>query len=763
MGAVFLVSLFLGAACSTELHGKPNQQPKLIPKETPPDPRLTIEPYFAGSGAEEFAKGNWAAAEKKFKKAVAKQSEETKAKLSLLIAVCESKQGKWTQAATRFAALVEELPALSDYLHFNAARAFFFAKDRVTAEKQARAVQHGSAWSADASFLVGDILRGRSDQQATLSHYRDYVAKNPNGIRRPEAFYRIAVALETLGANKKKRTAAYEKVISEGSKTTWATKAKQKLDTKRPKRRRSKVSGVSSLAKGLDLLQAKQNKQAERELRRALASRELTNEQRCETQYNLGVSIWQQRRREDAVPVFDKAIKACKKAKLEDLHVKSAYQAGRTLVMLDKAKEAIARYGIIEEQYPENSYADDARVLAARQYRWLGEDKKADDLLATVSAKYPTGDMRSEAFWRLAWPAYKRGEYKTAEKWLQEQVRAVPLETHWSREGQALYWLARTRAKQGLTSAAFDTYLETIETYPLSYYALLALNRIRESNPIQYGHLVSSLGTSDALPSLYLDSMLADENVQRGIEFSKLGLKKEAKRQFTRGRITPPRHRKQVTEKEHADILRASAHMFYESGNFKDSHWILRWHALEFKRSWPHPGSRGTWRAAYPEAFRTEVKKSATKNGIPAGLLSAFMREESGFQPHLESWANAIGLTQLLIPTAKQYAKGTGIRVNSKTLREPAKNLTIGSRYMAHLMKRFSNHPALAIAAYNAGEGSVSKWLNERGDWPQDEFQEDIPFGEARGYSKRVLASYFAYSFLADGTVPVISQTLKPK
>ena len=48
------------------------------------------------------------------------------------------------------------------------------------------------------------------------------------------------------------------------------------------------------------------------------------------------------------------------------------------------------------------------------------------------------------------------------------------------------------------------------------------------------------------------------------------------------------------------------------------------------------------------------------------------------------------------------------------------------------------------------------KWLCERGDWPLDEFAEQIPYDETRNYSKRVLNSYFIYQYLSDGTVPVM-------
>ena len=87
-------------------------------------------------------------------------------------------------------------------------------------------------------------------------------------------------------------------------------------------------------------------------------------------------------------------------------------------------------------------------------------------------------------------------------------------------------------------------------------------------------------------------------------------------------------------------------------------------------------------------------------------------------------------------------------------LLDPAKNVELGSRFLGFLWKHFDGAPPLAIAGYNAGEAAVDRWLGERGDLAMDEFMETIPYDETRNYTKRVLASYFAYSWLY-GSKPV--------
>ena len=94
-------------------------------------------------------------------------------------------------------------------------------------------------------------------------------------------------------------------------------------------------------------------------------------------------------------------------------------------------------------------------------------------------------------------------------------------------------------------------------------------------------------------------------------------------------------------------------------------------------------------------------------------------------------------------------------------LLDPAKNVEIGSRFLGFLWKHFNAVPPLTIAGYNAGEAAVEKWLGERGGLAMDEFMETIPYDETRNYTKRVLASYFAYSWLyGDAPVPKVPMAM---
>ncbi len=78
---------------------------------------------------------------------------------------------------------------------------------------------------------------------------------------------------------------------------------------------------------------------------------------------------------------------------------------------------------------------------------------------------------------------------------------------------------------------------------------------------------------------------------------------------------------------------------------------------------------------------------------------------------------------------------------------KPEVAIRIGATYFGGLLRRYGSE-ALALAAYNAGDVPVQRWLKARGTLALDEFVEEIPIQETRGYVKRVLRSYAAYRYL---------------
>ncbi len=150
---------------------------------------------------------------------------------------------------------------------------------------------------------------------------------------------------------------------------------------------------------------------------------------------------------------------------------------------------------------------------------------------------------------------------------------------------------------------------------------------------------------------------------------------------------------------------------------------------------------------------------SFPKDGLPTDQLAsidkaavyAITRQESRFRADAISSAGARGLMQLMPGTAKETAKKVGVEYSSKRLTsDPSYNALLGSTYLANQLARFDGSLVLAAAAYNAGGGNASKWVNAFGDPRSDTVDpviwvELIPFQETRTYVKRVLGNYVVY------------------
>lgn len=155
----------------------------------------------------------------------------------------------------------------------------------------------------------------------------------------------------------------------------------------------------------------------------------------------------------------------------------------------------------------------------------------------------------------------------------------------------------------------------------------------------------------------------------------------------------------------------------------------------------------------YPTYYSTTITQQAQHHQLNPFIVLGLMREESHFNPQAISSSKALGLMQLLVPTAAEVAEQTGLVSNRRAFRpeqlfDPNTNIALGTAYLGKLHQQFSAYGTrggmLAVGAYNGGPGAMSRWakahanlLTTDPDW----FVENIPFAESREYIKKVYAS----------------------
>ena len=133
------------------------------------------------------------------------------------------------------------------------------------------------------------------------------------------------------------------------------------------------------------------------------------------------------------------------------------------------------------------------------------------------------------------------------------------------------------------------------------------------------------------------------------------------------------------------------------------------------------------------------IRQQAREKRLDPALIAAVIYEESKFRDQT-SHAGARGLMQITPETAEFIAKRSGgTRFRQDDLATPQINISYGAYYLRYLVDRYEGNQELAVAAYNAGETNVDRWVRKAGGPEAFDTVRDIPFPETRAYVKGVL------------------------
>jgi soluble lytic murein transglycosylase len=181
---------------------------------------------------------------------------------------------------------------------------------------------------------------------------------------------------------------------------------------------------------------------------------------------------------------------------------------------------------------------------------------------------------------------------------------------------------------------------------------------------------------------------------------------------------------------------------------------------LPFRMARDHLGlTRRAERWLYPVAFAQTLPQRAREAGIDPYLYLSVMRRESAFRRDARSGAGALGLVQLIPPTAERLAVVHGVAPSRvRSLEDPGVSIPLGAAYLGLLADRFVQ-PAVFLAAYNAGPVAVAGWVTARAGVPLDVWVEDVAYRETRRYVKAVLADAVVFRSIWEGSALALDGT----
>jgi soluble lytic murein transglycosylase len=155
--------------------------------------------------------------------------------------------------------------------------------------------------------------------------------------------------------------------------------------------------------------------------------------------------------------------------------------------------------------------------------------------------------------------------------------------------------------------------------------------------------------------------------------------------------------------------------------------------------SWPRVHD-AVQEIALPLRHEDIIRQQAAQKDLDPALIAAVIYAESRFRDGQRSHAGAEGLMQITPATAHDIArKSGGTEFVTGDLATPQVNISYGAWYLRYLMGRYAGNRTFALAAYNAGEGNVDRWIDRARRRNADLTVAAIPFSETRTYVQRVL------------------------
>ena len=379
---------------------------------------------------------------------------------------------------------------------------------------------------------------------------------------------------------------------------------------------------------------------------------------------------------------------------------------------------------------------------------------KADEsyFLRSAVAAYPTAIDVAQAQFELAWMEHENNNFQTSSQMLTEHL-ARYVDKDSTNRGKAGYWAARDSERAGKTAESCALYDAVLYRYGANWYGYLALQRLTNlrgqrkcQNSPQFAadSLVPKATENLKTVTVAAETATAKEleRAEKSDELGAVGLFDWALEELQEAQKTAPSSPK-------INLALARHYRFREDN--VSAFLALAKSYPDYSQMFPEEMSREEWDIFYPLRNWNDIKLWAKNRNLDSFQVAGLIRQESVFNPRAKSNANAYGLMQLLVPTARTMARkynSATTDIFGETLFQPALNIELGTAYMRDQFDRFGRIEFVA-AAYNAGPNRVPQWQASL-PYEMDEFVEAIPFRETKGYVQGVIRNSAQYRRLYD-------------
>jgi soluble lytic murein transglycosylase len=405
----------------------------------------------------------------------------------------------------------------------------------------------------------------------------------------------------------------------------------------------------------------------------------------------------------------------------------------------------------MREKLPNSDWTPKAMIAVGMAARDAKNKSDESYFLKAAVAAYPKAVDVAQAQFELAWLAHENRNFQESSKMLIEHLARYAREDTTNR-GKAGYWAARDSERAGKIPEACALYDAVVYRYGANWYGYLALQRLTALRGRRQCQSAPNFPAGSLVPqaveNLKLVTVAPETSTERELlraakseDLSTVGLFDWAIEELKEAKKTADNSPK---------INLALARHYRLKGDNVNALLALAKSYPDYAQMFPEEMGREEWDIFYPLTHWKDIKYWAERRNLDPYQVAGLIRQETIFNPTARSSANAYGLMQLLVPTAQAMARkyGTNAAITGQALFNPQLNIELGTAYMREQLTKYGRIEYMAVA-YNAGPGRVVQWAKTL-PFEIDEYVEQIPFRETRGYVQGVIRNTAQYRRLYD-------------
>jgi soluble lytic murein transglycosylase len=449
----------------------------------------------------------------------------------------------------------------------------------------------------------------------------------------------------------------------------------------------------------------------------------------------------------EAIPQLRGALEAGLSA---ERAARARFYLGQALLRLDAVDEGVAVLRQVADDLPGSDLAARAFLRAGRRLEVAGRLEGASELYGLASQVLPSSPAAQEANARLVFTLMLRGAAPQA-------LAAAQALAEGGADGKAkglgLLWASKSLAKVGDRAQA-NALLNRAAELDADGYGGLRARAILEGDT-RGGQGPADLDLSRLQPSSDDVASLEGWLKGRGIDSATLEREQASEPGYQRAALLYRIGMPEWASWELQDLaarwefdparLYGLARYAAERG---DTTLGMRFALAAQKAAGSTVAAlpRPLQRLIYPLPYADTIAAQAKQRGVDPLLFAGLIRQESTFNPMARSSANALGLAQVVPTTGQGIANALGRgSFKSDDLYRPNVAIEFGVYYLGRQLSQYDGRVFPALAAYNAGGGTVNGWLAQFGADDPDLFAEQIPYAETSHYLQVVYENYLNY------------------